>query len=341
MANIFNARVQVHPSYVEPDLIITTAQPSGFMDDLGGSSLRVRLGPVDKFAYLNRIDLRTSVAAQQASHNALPSATIAADYAQTAAYLIRTRAEYNEIDVAEAAEWNVALPEAQRLAMRQGIFLQIRSANLYGFNASNNEGLLNAPNSAAVTLPPDSYGNTTLLTYDNGELAIWMLGQVQALLQRMYRIGTPTRVVIVGPQRVIATMQMQNVIQLTSFQRPGAGSGTTAQMLEMQLKEMGVTLEWAYDDTLINAGAGGTTDALLVAVPEASVPKIEGINTNVFNTLSPTMTAMTLQYADVPAPIEITTPIPEGVDVVSQMRISSGWAPRGQCITVLSLPYSS
>jgi hypothetical protein len=41
VSNIFNARVLVHPSFVEPDLIITTAQPSGFMDVLGGRSLRV------------------------------------------------------------------------------------------------------------------------------------------------------------------------------------------------------------------------------------------------------------------------------------------------------------
>lgn len=340
MASIFNARVFVHPSFVEPELIVTTAQPSGFIEDLGGGALRTRLGSVDKFVYQNRIDLRTQVHAQQASHNALPSATITADYVQTATYLVRTRAEYNEIDVAEAGEWNVALPQAQRLAMRQGIFQYIRVANLYGVNAGNSEGLLNAPNSTAVTLPPDSFGNTTLLTYDNGQFAIWLQSQVLAALSRMYLLGTAARIVFVGPQRVIGYMQLQAVVQVVQYQRAGAGTATIAQMVKKIADENGYSIEWAFDDTLIGQGSGGgSNDALLMVIPEAIVPEVPGISTNVFATLSPTMTAMTLQYADVAAPIEITTPIPEGLDVVSMMRISSGWAPRGQAVTVLTIPY--
>jgi len=338
MANIFNARVMVHPSFVEPDMIITTAQASGFMDVLGDRGLRVKLGPVDKFVYMNRIDLRTQVAASQAAFNALPSASVIADYLQTATYRVRVRAEYNELDLAEAGEYNVALPMAQRLAMRQGIFQYIRVANLYGVNAANSEGLLNTPNSTAVNLPPDSYGNTTLQTYDNGELAVFFMGQLQAAWQRMYMLGTGARAVLLGPQRVIGQMQLQNIVQTTSYQRPGAGTATTAQVMKEIAREMGYELEYAYDDTLIGKGAAGA-DAVLLVVPEAIVPSMDGINTNVFNTLAPNLRAMTLQYADVAAPVEITTPIVEGLDVTSQMRISSGWCPRGQAITVLSIPY--
>ncbi|HUW79731.1 MAG TPA: hypothetical protein VMV54_02405 [Acidocella sp.] len=338
MANIFNARVMVHPSFVEPDMIITTAQASGFMDVLGDRGLRVKLGPVDKFVYMNRIDLRTQVAASQAAFNALPSASVTADYLQTATYRVRVRAEYNELDLAEAGEYNVALPMAQRLAMRQGIFQYIRVANLYGVNAANSEGLLNTPNSTAVNLPPDSYGNTTLQTYDNGELAVFFMGQLQAAWQRMYMLGTGARAVLLGPQRVIGQMQLQNIVQTTSYQRPGAGTATTAQVMKEIAREMGYELEYAYDDTLIGKGAAGA-DAVLLVVPEAIVPSMDGINTNVFNTLAPNLRAMTLQYADVAAPVEITTPIVEGLDVTSQMRISSGWCPRGQAITVLSIPY--
>jgi hypothetical protein len=338
VASIFNARLIVEPSFVEPDLIITTAQPSGYMDVLGGGGLRVKLGPVDKFVYQNRIDLRGAVHAQQAAHNALPSATITGEYVQTATYLVRVRANYNELDIAEAGVWNVNLPEAQRLAMRQSHFQFYRSAALYGVNASNSEGLLNTPNATTVNLPPDPWGNTTLITYDNGALAVWLLGQVQAALQRMYMLGTPQRIVFLGPQRLLGQMQFQNIVQTTSYQRPGAGTATTAQVVTQVLSEHGITTEWAFDDTLIGQGSSGA-DALLLVVPEAVVPKIDGINTNVFNTLSPNERAMTMQYADVPAPVEITTPIPEGLDVVAQARISSGWAPRGQAVTVLSIPY--
>lgn len=338
MASIFNARTLVSPHFIEPENIVTMAQASGFMQDLGGSALRVVLDQITKFVYQNRIDLRTSIATQQASANALPSATITGDFVQTAAYLFRTRNEYSELDVAEAAEWNVPLPEAYRLAARQGIFLGLRNANLYGVNAGNNEGLLNTPNSTAVTLPPDSFGNATVRTYDNGQMAIWLLSQIQALLQRMYMLGAATRVVIVGPQRVIGQLQMQNIVQTTSYQRPGAGTATTAQVVEKIAAEFGIEVEWAYDDTLIGQGSG-STDALLMVVPEAVVPKMPGVNTNVFGTLQPTTAHMTAQYADMAAPMEITTPIPEGVDVVSMLRATSGWAPRGQAVVVMSLPY--
>lgn len=338
MANIFSAKALIHPNFIEPELIITTSQASGFMSVLGGEELRVKLGPVDKFVYLNRLDLRTAVASSQASYNALPSATLVTDYFQTATYRVMTRADYNEYDVAEAGEWNVALPAAQSLAMRQGIFTYIRSACLYGVNASNNEGLMNTPNSTSVNLPPDSWGNTNIQTYDAGELALFFLAQVQAALSRTYQMGTHQRLVILGPQEIIGFMQLVDVVQLTNYQRPGAGVATTAEMIKKVAEEFGYTIEYAYDDTLIGKGATSADDAVLMVIPELIVPTMDGINTNVFNTLQPNLQAMTMQYADVAAPVEVATPIPGGLDVTASMRISSGWCPRGQAITILSIP---
>lgn len=343
MPSLFNARTLISPNYIEPDNIVTMAQASGFMADLGGAQLRVMLDTITKVVYQNRIDLRTSIATQQASANQLPGATITADFVQTAAYLFRTRNNYNELDVAEAGEWNVALPEAYRLAGRQGIFQALRNANLYGVNASNNEGLLNTPNSTVITLPPDSFGNTTVPTYDNGEMAIWLLAQIQAAKQRMFTLGTPDRIAIVGPQRIIGQFELQNVVQTTSYQRPGAGTASTAQMVKKVAEEFGIEIEWAYDDTLIEQGAGSTSsnpvDALLLTVPDATVPKANSVNTNIFGTLQPTQQYLTLQYADMAAPMEIVSPIAEGVDLVQMLRATSGWAPRGQAVTVMSLPY--
>ena len=338
MASIFGARTLVHPHFMEPEFIITQAQPSGYMDVLADRGLRVKLGPIDKVIYLNRLDIRTQVAANQASANQLPGATITADYLQTATYNIRTRQEYNEFDVAEAGEWNVALPAAYRLAMRQGTFQFLRNAGLYGVNPSNAEGLLNTPGATTANLPPDSYGDSTLSTYDAGQLTIWFMGQINAALNRMYLLGTPTRLVLLGPQRIIGQMQLQNIIQTTSYQRPGAGTATTAQAVTTIAKEFDYEIEWAYDDTLIGQGPLGA-DVVLLVVPELNVATMPGINTNEFATLAPNLQANALQYADVPAPVEVTTPIPEGVDVTSTMRASSGWCPRAQAITLLYIPH--
>lgn len=338
MPNIFNTRLLIDPSFMEPELVITQSQASGYMAALAERGLRTRLGNIDKAIYINRLDMRSQVAANQAIHNQLPSATLSADYLQTATYTARCRAEYNQWDIAEAAQYRVSLPEAQRLAMRQGTFQFIRNAGLYGVNAANSEGLVNTPSATAVNLPPDTFGNTTLVTYDNGQLAIWFQGLIAAALTRMYLGGTPVRFVILGPQRVLLQMELQNIVQVVSYQRPGAGSATTAQVITKVSEEFGYEIEWAFDDTLIGQGANGD-DLIVLVVPELNVPKMPKVNTNEFATLGPNMSANTLQYSDMIAPQEITTPIPEGLDVTSTIRVSSGWCIRSQAITLASIPY--
>jgi hypothetical protein len=335
LPSVFNARQIIHPSHYEPGLIITQSQASGYQDVLAGEGLRVQLGPIDKVVYANRLDVRTQVAANQAIANALPGASLTGDFIQTATYTIRQRNEYNEFDVLEAAQYSVGLPMAYRYAHRQGAFQFLRNIGLYGANAANSEGLINTPGATATNLPPDSYGNTTISTYDAGQLAIFINSVIQAGLTRMFLMGTPVRVVILGPQRILGTMQLQGVVQLVQFQRAGAGTATTAQEITTINKEFGYTVEWAFDDTLIGQGSGGT-DAVLVVFPELNVPTMAGINTNEFAMVAPNISGNTLQYADVPAPVEVITPIPEGLDVTSTMRASSGWCVRSQAITVLS-----
>lgn len=331
-------RILVHPSAVEPNLIVTTAQASGFVEDLGGGELRQLLSENDKVVYQNHVDIRTHVAAQMAAANVLPGATITLDYIQTLAYLIRTRQNYNHLDVADAGEWNVSLPLAYQLGARQGIAQAIRGANLYGFNASNNEGLLNTPNAVTTTLPPDPWGNTTLVTYDNGALAIWLLGEIQSARQLMFSLGLPQKVVFLAPQRVIGQLQYQNIVQVVAYQRPGAGTATTGQVVTKVGEENMTDVVWAYDDTLIGKASGGN-DAMLLVIPEAVIPEAP-INTNVFAKLTPQMSAMTLQYTASAAPIELTGPIgAEAVDFMAMQRITSGWAPRPQAVTILSVPF--
>jgi hypothetical protein len=339
MASVFNARTLVHPHHYEPGLIITQSQASGYMDVLAGGSLRVQLGPIDKVIYANTLDARTQIAANQATANVLPGASLTGGFIQTATYTVRQRNEYNEYEVAEAGQYNVALPLAYRYAQRQGAFQFIRNAGLYGVNASNSEGLINTPGATTVNLPPDSFGNSTLRTYDAGQLAIWFNSVIQAGLSRMFLMGTPVRVVILGPQRILGTMQLQDIIQLTSYQRPGSGTATTAQTITTINKEFGYEVEWAFDDTLIGQGGSASTDAVLVGFPELNIPSVPGMNTNEFAQIAPNINANTLQYADVIAPVEVTTPIPEGLDVTSTMRVSSGWCIRSQAITIAQIPY--
>lgn len=341
MANLFPAQARVTPSFAEPGLIVTYAQASGAFAALMDGKPQTKIGSGDLYVYINSLDLRTETLTAQAASNFLPSSTLVGSYYSTPTYLIRTRAIWDHHDIAAAANYNVSLPAAQDLAARQGIFQQMRTMLLYGYNPANGEGLLNSPNATAVTLPADSYGNTTVQTYDNGEMALWILSQIVLLKTRMYQSGSniKNKIRIVSPQRVFLQFQYGSIVQITSYQRPGAGTSTIGQEIQNVVSEMGDEIEWFYDDTLIGKGSGGA-DMVILTIPEVEVPTIEGINTNEFGSINPQMRGVNLMYTDMAAPMKIPTPTPDGgITEVQEIRCSSGWNVRPEGLSLLSMPY--
>jgi hypothetical protein len=340
MATIAPAFVTVNPSYMEPEMVIAYNQASGAFDTLPGSAPRVRLGDGDLAVYAKRLDLRTRVQAGQSASNNLPSVTVVSSLIGTATYLLRVRAEYDHHDQAAAARWGYSLAEAQRLGMRQGHFQLARNALLYGFNPANGEGLLGAQGSTAVTLPTDSFGNSTIVTYDAGQLAFFFIQQLGLLKSRTMQLGMGRKFTFLMPQRIGQQIEYGDIVQLTQFQRTGAGSATTAGTVKMIAMENGDEIYWGYDDTLIGKGAGGT-DAIVLVMPEVQRPDDRtSIGTNEFAKLAPGLNACTLMYCDMAAPREIPAPLPAGVvDITSEWRISSGWAVRPEAVTVISAQY--
>lgn len=338
--NITPSWVQVHPSYVMPEALIQYNQASGAFETLYGANPLVRLGEGDLYAYVRAFDLRTQMAAQQASANQLPSVSITARMIETPTYLQRVRAEYDHHDAAAASNWGQSIVEMQRLGMRQGHFQLLRSSLLYGMNAANGEGLLNTTGAVTTNLPPDSNGNDTVLTYDNGQMAFFLLSQVSAMKTRTMQLGLPARMVFLGPQRVLGNWEYQDIVQVTQFQRVGAGSLSVAGVVKAVMEMNQDEVEWCYDDTLIGKGAGGT-DAILLVLPEIKKPAGGKINTNEFAKLAPGLDACTLQLMDMAAPKEIPTPLAGGaIDIVAELRSSSGWGLRPEAICVMSMAYS-
>ena len=139
---------------------------------------------------------------------------------------------------------------------------------------------------------------------------------------------------------MLGQFEYQDIVQLVQYQRPGAGSTSTAGVVKDVLKMNGDEILWTYDDTLIGKGTNNT-DAVIITMPEVTKPNGGKINTNKFAELSPGLSATVMQLADMVAPKEITTPLPGGaVDVVSELRATSGWAVRGEVVTLLSMQYS-
>jgi len=342
VANIFPAQVKVHPSFSEPELIVQYFQASGAFATLYEGKPRVRMGAEDLWVYVNKLDIRSQSIGSQFAAEFLPSATLQAEYLQTATYLLRARAIYDRHDIASAARYAVGLPFAQELAMRQGIFQQMRSMLLYGYNANNNEGLLNAQGITTTNLPADPYGNDTVQTYDNGAMALYILREIVALKTRMYQSGSyiNNKIVILSPQREFLQMQYGDIVQVTNYQRPGGGTSTTAEVIKTVAQEAGDVIEWYYDDTLIGQGPGGT-DAVIIIIPEVERPVIPGINTNVFGAeMEPATTAVNVMYNDVAAPIKIATPTPDGaITELLELRSTCGWVWRPEGVTVIGMNY--
>lgn len=339
MANIATSWVIVHPAFIEPELLLQYNQASGAFQALATGNPLVKLGAEDKYVYMRHLSVRSKVQTGQASGNQIPSATVVADMISTPTYLNRTRAEYDHHDTAMMAEWGTSIVEAQRLAMRQGHFQLLRNMLLYGNIPANGEGLVNANGATSVSLPADSFGNQSVRTYDNGQMATFFLQQLVNTKVRTMQLGLPARFVILGPQRTLGQFEYPNIVQLTSYQRAGAGSATTAGVVKDVAALNGDTIEWVYDDTLANYSAAGV-DTVLIVMPEVEKPRGRVWNTNEFATLKPGLAACTLMYADVAAPIEIPTPLAGGaIDVLSEMRASPGWAPRPEAVAVISMTY--
>jgi hypothetical protein len=339
MANIATSWVITHPSFMEPEIILQLNQASGAFSTLATSNPLVKLGSEDKYVYIKTLSARTKVQTGQAAGNQLPSASIVMGTISIPTYLNRTRAEYDHHDTAMAAQWGTSIVEAQRLAMRQGHFQLLRNMLLYGNIPANGEGLVNTNGATAASLPSDSFGNASIRSYDNGQLAVWFLQQLVNTKTRTMQLGLPARFVILGPQRTLGQLEYPNIVQLTSYQRPGAGSQTTAGVVKDVAALNGDTVEWVYDDTLANLSGAGI-DTILIVMPEVSKARGGMWNTNELATLSPGFAACTLMYADVAAPVEIPTSLAGGaIDVLSEMRASPGWGVRPEALTILTATY--
>lgn len=339
MAGDATSWVMTHPSHFEPGIVLQWNQRSDFIHCLAGGAPRVQLASEDKQVYLRQLAVRTKVQAGQAGANQVPSCSITTGMASAPTYLQQTRASYDHHETALLAAWNVSIVEANRLGMQQGHYLGLRDKALYGVFPQNGEGIVNTTGATSISLPADSFGNTRISTYDNGQMATFILQIFQQLKTRTYQMGQPQRFVVLGPQQDLAQWEMQDVVQLTSYQRPGAGSDTVVGMVQDIMAKTGNEVLFGYDDSLIGQGPSGT-DLILFIMPELKAPVGNlpgtGVNTARFNDLLPAFNACVTQYTDVVAPIEIPTPLPGGaIDVFTEMRTTSGWGIRPEAITIL------
>ncbi|HHT8991141.1 TPA: major capsid family protein [Burkholderia cenocepacia] len=337
----FQAFSKITPSHTEPRLLLSFAQKSGAFNALAGRKPKVQTAQGDKAVYVHKLQMKSDARVNQSGAEMLPTPTFATTLISTPMYTIRNRAEWDMSDVNAAGNWGVALPEAYTKASRHGHFNVMRRMLLNGVRPADGEGLINTPNATAVVAPADAAGNSTLMTMDPDFVYSLFLQLTTDLRTRIMAISQGNiRISILAPQRVIGRLQ-QTVVELTGFQRVGAGSASIAGALEQTGEWDGISFEFSADDTLVGAGAGGA-DLVIINAPELVNPQNgSAINTNEFATLQPSLEDACVQYADRAAPTEFPTPVPGmgAVDVMYHMEASSGWCLRPEALTLLSLKY--
>ena len=120
-----------------------------------------------------------------------------------------------------------------------------------------------------------------------------------------------------------------------------AGTASTAGTVKSILMGNGDELIWGYDDALQGAGGSSNLDVVIISMPEVTKPKGKAQNTNEFANLSPGNAVCSTQYCDMPAPREILSPLAGGAtDFLTEWRVSSGWAVRGQGLSLITMSYA-
>jgi hypothetical protein len=332
-------RQNLIPSRTLPGTLLTYQQASGFEELLGGGGLKIILDEYDKAVYVNVADIRTKVAVGQNFANELPSVNIELHQIQTPTYLMQVAATWNRRDIGSAASWGMDLVQAQRFGMRQGIYQNIRNAALYGNNPALGEGLLNTVGATVMSaIPQDANAHTTVTTIDPGWMAHVLTTIIQALKVRTMQMGRGVKITVCGPQRILSEWEYR-IVQLTDYQRIGAGSGTIQAMIEQIAQWNGDTVAFVYDDTLIGKGPNGY-DAVIFSMPEVQKPSGYTIDTNEFANVQPGISETVIQLADKTAPSEYMAPMAlDSTSMGMEMLVTSGWALRPECLTILGAQY--
>jgi hypothetical protein len=341
MSTFAPAYVTLNPSMMLPDIAMQYSMVTGAFDLLPSSRPEVKIGTNDLLVYQKTLRLTTQNSVSQSLPNQLMSSSVIPDYTQMMTYRIATRSQYGLYDDTAASQWGYALPAALQLAARQGTAQTLRVMLLYGMQPSNGEGIVNAPGAMTVNLGADSHGETAYTRWDNGELAQALLGHIAALKIRMLMLGQPARIVVCGPQRFLSQLSYTGIVQLTSYQRPGAGTATAGVVVQTIAGEaVGDDVIFTVDETLLEKGAGGA-DLIIISAPVLNVPSNDAsINTNIFASLTPNQRAVNQMFCDVAAPTEITTPIADGaLTTLYTMRSTPGWTLRSEGVTLLSAVY--
>lgn len=276
---------RLHPSNNIPKLVTPQTPNVDFNKYVGENTRYADLA--DAQAYLTaitNIDTESSVGQQWSDDLARQNYTIGQVGAPY--YLIRALIEYDAKEDAQFSKLNVGVSLndfLQRLA-RQAINQRRHQAILWGFD--ENQGIL--ANVTKETLPADSKGNKTLVTYQINELQAFLSSLALKVLDNSLNLAKPA--VVASSIRVINYLKTA-LISSVSLLNNTIGIDSVASVYNRVIGQfLGVgEVTFIADDLL----KGDTSDKLIILSPglsqaevteEISQNLVGGINSATFNT---------------------------------------------------------
>ncbi|CAI3954116.1 unnamed protein product [Commensalibacter communis] len=332
------ARFQLNPNFQDPRPVVDLFQRSGAMKVLPDGHPKSGINFTDKMVYVNRLTLKTQNSISQDSQNQLVGADIIMSQMQTAVYLLQVAVSYNRHEAGAVSNYGVSLPQAYSLGLNQSIYNQLRHLLLYGFQPEFGEGLLNAPGIKKTVLPPDDNNTKDIKNMISGHISTVILNEIQDIISRTQQSGMKNVITILAPQRVLNLFAFAKIVNLATFQLAGSGTATIKGQLDAVLKDNDTVLLWQYDDTLESKG-DNSTDAVIITLRQLDLSGQDVYaNTNIFADSITHNDACNAMYTDLPAPLEIISPLPGGAThLQKELSATSGWALRPEATTVLSV----
>ena len=329
--------LRVTPHFAYPGMVLDQVVQTGAHFLLGGKTLEDKIPAAVKAVYVSRMRIATQARASMNGYANLPGVDVVRSEMSTPVTSIRMRTGFTSSDETDASAAGYSLQEAHRLGARQGVALAMRNGLLYGFGDGG--GLVN--NAIQASLPPDQLNATTVSTYDNGSLFFFMMQQIAARKVATNQTMTPgLRVVVCAPQRFIAHITGQAIVQTVAIQRQGAGTGNVATLLDDNMRLNDGAIEFVIDDSLQNAGGAGI-DYVMISIPEVKTQVIAGgLDVNAFGTLAPNLASSNIMLTRNMVPTEYITPNENGgMNTMYESFCTSGWAIRPEATVRISMPY--
>lgn len=327
-------------TYQSPNFLLTKVLRSGAFRLLGEARPRAMPLATPQVMIRTLTNRGEAMVGENVTRN-LPIGTLpvlGAFYIPT--YSIASTVMYNSIDSLRSKENSYDLRSMLDDGMKQTFRLTERNLLIYGAKNAPNEGILNAVGAYAHTLDPDQFGVSNISNMDQGYLATALSGLASDIVQKAMAVGEPTRLVILAPQRIITVLTSRKVVQLTDYQRPGAGVAGAGEMAAALLANISVNFELAVDDSLIGKGKNGT-DLIIIGVPEIPPDSGEINSTNAVYAGFPNKeNGCIVQYTDSYMPIaKSAITFPGELQVVYSKNTTSGIVVRPELFSLISVAY--